>query len=218
MKTKFLLAILAGAFAALSAAKAEIILFAGNGGDLGKQESFTSGSITATAIAINTEEPAAPTLHQHLLGLGVKSGWHDSSQIDNGGDDEAIVIDFGRSVNFHSILLSASFIDDDIRIYGTNDHSVAAVTSGGLSSITSISTLIAQTSGNLSTFVSLNIAGNAFQYLIATVPGTNGWFADDFRVKKVKVSEVPVPAALPLMIAGLAGLRLASRRKRGPSV
>lgn len=45
--------------------------------------------------------------------------------------------------------------------------------------------------------------------------GVNGsyWSADNFNVN-VGVSDVPVPAALPLLAAGLAGLGYAGRRRR----
>lgn len=214
MKLLRLLTAAAAAAAMIGGAQAATFTFAGIGGDLGKDQTFTSGSASVTAIAINTEEPEAPVLHQNIFGLGVTTGAPDSNQVDNVGDDEAIVFDFGAAAFLESITLSLSGFYDDIRIYGSNDAAVAAITSGGLSSITSISTLLAAVSGNgieAVRFIDLTGIATAYRYLIATIPGGSG---DGFRVKSVSASVVPVPAALPLLLSGLAGLAFASRRKK----
>ncbi|MBB5518825.1 hypothetical protein [Amphiplicatus metriothermophilus] len=202
--------------AALSAAlmgapaQAATFTFAGLGGDLGETAVFTDGAHSVTAIAINTEQPPTPSLHQGLFGLGVNLGLLDSNQIDNVGDDEAIVFDFGVIVNFESITLSLASFFDDYRIWGTNDGSVASCTAGGLSCLTSVSSLIASGAGSgLEGLVTVNLMGNAFRYLIATVPGGSG---DGYKVKSLAVSEVPVPGALVLLLTGLAGLGFAGRR------
>ncbi len=149
---KFLTIAAAGA-AMMGGANAATFYLGGNGGDLGKDQVFTDGSASVTAIAINTEEPDAPVLHQNVFGLGVYSGESDDgilsggNQVDNIGDDEAIVLDFGAAATLESITLSVASSWDDIRIYGSNNAAVAAITSGGLSSITSISTLLASTTG-----------------------------------------------------------------------
>ncbi|MCK5749697.1 MAG: VPLPA-CTERM sorting domain-containing protein [Oricola sp.] len=214
--------IAAAGAAMMGGANAATFYLGGNGGDLGKDQVFTDGSASVTAIAINTEEPDAPVLHQNVFGLGVYSGESDDgilsggNQVDNIGDDEAIVLDFGAAATLESITLSVASSWDDIRIYGSNNAAVAAITSGGLSSITSISTLLASTTGTgIEGFKTIDLSGiaTAYRYLIATIPGGSG---DGFRVKWVSasVSEVPVPAALPLLLSGLAGLGFASRRKK----
>lgn len=197
-------------------AQAATFYFGGAGGDLGKSETFFSGPDSVTAIAINTEEPEAPVLDQNIFGLGVSTGRGDSSQLDNVGDDEAIVFDFGAIAQFDSITLSLAGFYDDIRIYGSNNAAVAAITSGGLTAITSISTLLASASGSgIEGFATIDLSGiaSAYRYLIATIPGGSG---DGFRVKYIsaEISDVPVPAALPLLLSGLAGLGFASRRRK----
>lgn len=217
MKALKLLTIAAAGAVLFGQAQAATFYFGGNGGDLGKFETFTDGTDSVTAIAINTEEPDAPVLHQNLLGLGVDTGFLDTPQLDNIGDDEAIVFDFGAAAFFDSIYLSVASWFDDIEIYGSNDASVVAITSGGLSSITSVSTLLASASGNgIEGFVNIDLSGiaSAYRYLIATIPGGSG---DGYRVKWISaeiVSEVPVPAALPLLLSGLAGLGFAARRRK----
>ena len=210
---QFLTAAAAGA-AMIGGAQAATFTFNGLGGDLGKDETFTDGADFVTAIAINTEEPEAPVLHQGLTGLGVTTGAPDSDQLDNVGDDEAIVFDFGAAAFLESITLTLALSFDDIELYGTNDGAVAAITSGGLDAITSISTLLATaTGGGGPVTIDLTGIATAYRYLIATIPGGSG---DGFRVKSVSatVSEVPVPAALPLLVSGLAGLGFAMRRKK----
>ena len=93
---------------------------------------------------------------------------------------------------------------------------MAAITSGGLTAITSISTLLASASGSgIEGFATIDLSGiaSAYRYLIATIPGGSG---DGFRVKYIsaEISDVPVPAALPLLLSGLAGLGFASRRRK----
>lgn len=210
---QFLTAAAAGA-AMIAGAQAATFTFNGLGGDLGKDETFTDGADFVTAIAINTEEPEAPVVHQNIFGLGVKTGAPDSAQIDNVGDDEALVFDFGAAAFLESITLSLSGFYDDILIYGTNDAAVTAITSGGLSSITSISTLLATITGTgveSASTIDLTGIATAYRYLIATIPGGSG---DGFRVKSVSASVVPVPAALPLLLSGLAGLGFAARRRK----
>lgn len=217
-----LLTIAAAGAAMMGGADAATFYLGGNGGDLGKDQIFTGGSATVTAIAINTEEPDAPVLHQNIFGLGVYSGESDDgifsggNQIDNVGDDEAVVFDFGAAALLESITLSLAGGYDDIVLYGSNNAAVTAITSGGLSAISSLSTLLTTASGNgLEGFATIDLTGiaTAYRYLIATIPGGSG---DGFRVKYVSatVSEVPVPAALPLLLSGLAGLGFASRRKK----
>ena len=185
--------------------------FTGSGGNLGVDEVFISGASSLTATAINTESPPSPRLNQTVNGLGVNLGFFDFNQLDNIGDDEAIVFDFGSLYSVSSISISsagAGFFtsEDDFEIYGTNDASVLGCTTGGLSCLTSVSTLLLSDSGN----GLFGLAG-VFRYIIATVPGGSG---DDYRVSGLTAMAVPVPAALPLFATGLAALGFAAHRRR----
>jgi hypothetical protein len=214
MHTRLFFAVIASAAMSFGAAQAATFVFSGPNANLGKDEVFTSGPDSVLATAINTQEPKAPTLRRNGAGIGVKTGFFDTGQVDNIGDDEAIVFDFGGLVQMGEIVLTQASFFDDIRIYGTNDATVAAITSGGLPAITSISTLLASATGvGLGGTVTIDLSGiaTAYRFLIATIPGGSG---DGFRVKEITVSEVPLPAALPLMAFGLAGLGFVGRRRR----
>ncbi|MBI1391298.1 MAG: hypothetical protein GC152_01025 [Alphaproteobacteria bacterium] len=225
MKLKtLLLAVAANSFAAGVASAAPAIYdFTGAGGNLGKTEIFTSGMSSITAIAINTEEPPTAELDQSGLGLGVRLTRNDGgsiippvgpSELDNVGDDEAIVFDAGMVVSFETLTLKDASFFDDYEIYGTNNSAIASIVSGGLSAITSISTLLAAGSGNgIGGTVTINLDPMlaTFRYLVATLPGGNG---DGFRVSALTASEVPLPGALPFMATALFGYAAAARRRR----
>lgn len=185
--------------------------FKGGGANLGKTESFIgTGGATVIATAINTQEPPNPRLHQNAFGLGVNLGLVDVNQIDNIGDDEAIVFGFSAPVTFVSADITLT-LHDSYAFYGTNNADVLGCTTTGLTCLTGVSELL--TSGTASgLFAPLSIAlGGTYRYLIATVPGGSG---DGFRVSGLTV--VPLPAALPLAATAV-GLLAWLGRRRGSS-
>jgi len=187
--------------------------FTGSGGNLGVDEVFTSGASSLTATAINSETPPSPQLNQTSSGLGVNLGFFDNNELDNTFNDEAIVFDFGSLYSVSSIGISSAgpgfFPEDDFEIYGTNDASVLGCTTGGLTCLTGVSTLLLSDSGN----GVFGLSG-IFRYIIATVPGGFLVFGDDYRVSSLTAMAVPVPAALPLFATGLAVLGFAAHRRR----
>jgi len=184
------------------------------GSNLGKSAVFddTTNTSSVTAIAINTEEPPSPQINQNSQGLGVNTGGIFQNQIENIGDDEAIVFDFGGSTMFETLSLTLASFDDDYRIYGSNDASVAACTTGGLSCLTSVSTLLASGSGSgIGGGADITFASGAvYRFLIATTPGGSG---DGYRIDALSATAVPIPASILLMAGALGGLA-AVRRKR----
>src|SRR6185437_4459658 len=108
-------------------------------------------------------------------GLGVARSNDDNTQIDNNGHVEAIVFDLGSASTVTGINLQDIGNDDDYLIYGSNNANVLSCTGGGLSCITSISTLLLSNdnSGNQ------NLSGS-FRYVIATL--TTHSDNDDYSV------------------------------------
>ena len=226
MKIKSFIAAAAAVGFSFSVAEAAVFSFGGNGGSsLGKTEVFSAdgGPETVVVTAINTEQSnrfERPRLHQTSSGLGVSLLFNDggslfppvpSTELDNVGDDEAIVFDFGEIVTMDSVTIAAADLTDTVRFYGTNDPTVTSISSGGLSALTSISTFITGGNGNFFAVPeAVDLLGATFRYLIATVPAGSG---DGYRVLSATVSEVPLPGALPFMLTALAGYG-AMRRKR----
>lgn len=208
MKKLATAAILALGVAVSTPAAATTWNFTGGGGLLGLDEVFTEGGDSVTATALNTQQPPAPQLHQSGGGLGVRTGNDNTNQLDNFLNDEAIVFDFGSVYEVSSIGVTAVGFNDDYRIYGTNNSAVLGCSSGGLSCISDISTLLLQDDNN----GTQSIFGS-FQYIIAS--GITGGFNDDFRISSLTaVAPVPLPAALPLLAGALGFLGLLGWRRK----
>lgn len=182
------------------------------GDPLGPTASFsdTTNTSSLTAHAINTEQPPVPALRQYTDGIGVYLGGLDSGQVDNSGDDEAIVLDFGGLANFESISVSSASFFDDFSFYGSNNAAVLACGTTGLSCLTNISSLLLAGSGNGIDGDATFSLGGTFQYLIAAIAPSG---TDGFRLSGASATVVPLPAALPFLAAALGGLMLVSRRR-----
>lgn len=136
-------------------------------------------------------------------------GWcfnPETYQINNIGDDEAIVFDFGKVAEFKSITIAeTALLEDRYEIYGANVD-LTGVTSGGLGSLTGIgSVLLASGQTSEDPFV-IALTG-AYRYMIATVPGGRG---DGYRVTSISVVAAPIGL---LLIASAFGLACLVRRR-----
>jgi hypothetical protein len=221
IRTKLAAGVCAVATLVAASASAATFNFAGGsllGSNVGNPSavfSDTTATDTLTAIAINTEQPPAPRLHQSSLGIGVNLGLGDVNQIDNIGDDEAIVFDMGGLYTATSIRLALLTFGDRYSIWGSNSASVASCTSGGLTCLTSVSSLLA--SGDNSGldglgFKTVNLSGSGnWSYFIATTAGGSG---DGYRVKELTASVIPLPAAGWMLLAGLGGIAAMKRRRK----
>ncbi|MEO1014101.1 MAG: hypothetical protein AAFX08_02820 [Pseudomonadota bacterium] len=210
MKLKSILLAATASVLATTGANAAVATFdlTGDGRNIGPSFTFVYGSRSLTATAINAEAPPTPQLHQNSFGLGVNLGVGDANQLDSIDDDEAIVFDAGHIATYSDITLSRASMTDQYLIYGTNDASILSIAAGGLSAITSISTLVASGVGvGGSVTVDLDAA---FRYLIATLPSGSD---SRFRVSSVSTA-VPLPGALPFMATALVGAAAARRRKK----
>jgi len=207
-------------------------LTSGNGTNNGNGAySFSSDGIGLTVSAgLFNDVPNAvispgannAAVTQNHLGLGVTSTGDTSGNLDGLGQNDALIFTFDRLVKIEGIWFSGFDLDDDVDLFfesGGNlvRHSTDYLISLGvdLDGFIDISVL-------LGLFPSIDpnlLIGTMFGFG-ADDDGVLGLLQDSFRIKGLKVtdlslppSEVPVPAALPLFLAGLAGFRFAMRRK-----
>ncbi|WP_025898652.1 VPLPA-CTERM sorting domain-containing protein [Sneathiella glossodoripedis] len=168
----------------------------GNGIKLGNSYRFAKGGITVDATPHSTLAiPSFPDIHQDGNGLGITSHRWDDGEVDGYGADETIKLTFSTSVMLESILFG------DV---GFNDHFRYRVEGGS--------------------WVTRDISGSGNNgYFDFALPGILGtvleigaeYWNDDFMVRGVKVSAVPLPPAVLLFGAALAGLGWFRRRKMG---
>lgn len=167
---------------------------------LDENSNFPSGT-----VATGTVNPGSPNNSAFLTftgnGLGVfggsdPNGPDSDRQIDGRFTlNDLAIFDFGEMVILDEI---------DFNLVGGNDDFVLFA-GNSLADLTSFT--IFDIPGNAGNIFSSGAVG---RYFGIGAFETN----DEFRIKSLTVSEVPLPAALPLFIAGLAGLRFAGRRKK----
>lgn len=196
--------------------------FRGDGGNLGTTSQVFDGDVagfSVTAFGINideTNDPDAPELFQTSGGLGVDTdpGDSDSSEIDDIGTNEAIVLDFGEAVTFGTVRISSVGSNDDARFFATNDSSVTTFgqSTSALFEALAGSDLIDtdNNSADLSSFA-------PFRYLVATTTASTNSDNNDYKLKSVDVTyhvaPIPLPAAGWLLLAGVGGIAAVSRRR-----
>lgn len=124
----------------------------------------------------------------------------DDHQVDGDGGNEVLILMFNQQVQLASALFSYVDSNDGFDFFADTD---------GDGILERLAQDIDIPGSNLASLMSFNVTSNYFGI------GASG-YNDEWKLKAITaipVSEVPLPAALPLFIAGLAGFGFASRKK-----
>ncbi|MEX1034494.1 MAG: VPLPA-CTERM sorting domain-containing protein [Sneathiella sp.] len=164
----------------------------------GQFESSTTGSETVST-------PGAARIGQYDQGLGVSNPWYfDQHEVDGLGNNDVVIFDFDQVVKLETIVFS--YFDDEVHwFWGSptpNDEFSGFLDTDG---------------DGVLNLVGVNFDGNPFNVggIAGEIFGIGAWGNnDDFKIKSMTVSAVPLPAALPLYGAGLAVLGFVGWRKR----
>lgn len=194
--------------------------------DLKKQETrsdnsrtFSSGGIDLTVTAFSNEDVLAnlafeeSRLREYAQGLGVRSHeGGDNHTVDNNGRrnspnwNDFLLFEFSELVAFSSVDLRA-FGDTDIQAWiGSSDFgmSIAGRTLGSLS-LFDLGANLGERRSRVASYANSTATGNFI--LLSALPGDSG---DSFKVRSLSVrrpqTEVPEPASLLLLTAGLLGI------------
>ncbi len=180
--------------------------FTGNGG---LAASYNFGpvdgiSVTATPGAFVTSGGGTVTaqgqIGQYTGGLGVTNPSDSDHQVDGSGWNDIVVFDFSQDVILQSVTFSYFGGNDDFSFFFDN------LDDGDLDGIA----YNVDTNTNTYTF---NSVWNGDLFGIGALDRN-----DEFKIKSMTVSAIPLPAALPLYGAGLAVLGFIGwRRKRNQS-
>lgn len=209
---KKLITALAAALAASGSAHAAYIWLNDGSQNGNTAHTYTNGPVTLTVTAgiydsggNITESPGGlgPLAH-YSYGTGFYEGGGDAFQVDGAGNDEVLLLRFNTDVHITGAWFSYVndgdnfdvFVDsdsDDVLELSYDDQSIA-----GGSFYRSVNLL------------ALNLFGDFFGF------GASGYH-DNWKLKKIiyeEIPDVPLPAAAPLFIAGLAGFGFARGRKK----
>ncbi len=195
---KRLIALSAAAVMASGGAHAATV-FTLNGANFGD---FTE---TVDDITLDISSGDEGSLHFNGSGVGVNSGANDQSENRLGGDNEAIVFVFDPAV---TILQSVAFETgggvDTVSIFDGNDNFITSFD-------------VANNNANNNGYVTVDltdVTGSVFKFVSTANPRAPGKPDGGIRITSLTVEAVPVPAALPLMAAGIGGLSLMGRRRK----
>ncbi|HXI87921.1 MAG TPA: VPLPA-CTERM sorting domain-containing protein [Parvularculaceae bacterium] len=207
-----LLAVFAGSLALAGAAKAAVLDFtssatgAPSGSVAGVAYSIISSGALTNAQAQDGGSCAGHGLACQIDGLGVGDDEITSGAVGTLQTGESLTVTFSQQVQLTGVALLDLF-------YSNRGVEVATISWQGGSTTISASEL---SNTGLSGFAALNslvgVVTNFVSFTAANLFGDDG--NNDFAVAALSFEPVPLPAALPLFLAGLAGLGFARGRKR----
>ena len=156
-------------------------------------------AVTATGGVFHTSADVRRT----ASGLGVNGGFLDLEK-DEVGASEKLTLDFDRDFN-----LAAVVIGDLTKSWFKTDKGTVGLANDG-SVFATVDFSAAQATGELATIA---FAGGAVvDALHFTIQSGSKFSAQNFAVRGI--SEVPVPAALPLLASAMGGLAWMQRRRQ----
>ncbi|WOI57928.1 VPLPA-CTERM sorting domain-containing protein [Palleronia sp. LCG004] len=207
MKSLAIALIISAAAATAGSAKTLTYDFAGNG-RTAFGFSFASEGVTidVTGLSYHAGSYRQERLTQWDHGFGMSSYWGDSHLIDGYGKQEFVVLSFSEKVDrIDSLTFDYVDLHDSFCLYGLDaDNNAVRLKSTQISD---------RKSGKVTYLFEEDYAGSYFGV------GALGE-KDAFKLRGLTAtiedapSPVPLPAALPLLAAGLGGLGAVSRRKR----
>ncbi|MEE2690314.1 MAG: VPLPA-CTERM sorting domain-containing protein [Pseudomonadota bacterium] len=167
----------------------------------------TIGHYTDAGVITEGAHGARPTIYNGY-GTGSKYNSSDEHTIDGNGYNEVVLLRFSEDVILESVLFGYFFSDDHFDFFADNDDPDTALNY-------LYSGIDIPGSSYLSPGAGLYVFANIWQGNIFGI-GASGKY-DAFKLKGLTVSklpEVPLPAALPLFLAGAAGVGFMSRRRK----
>ncbi len=166
---------------------------------------YTDTASTSGAVVTPSSRDAEPRVWSPGTGLDHDGGNgladDTNHMVDGDGGNEILILYFNQQVQLASALFSYVDSNDGFDFFADTD---------GDGILERLAQDIDIPGSNLASLMSFNVVSN---YFGIGASGSN----DEWKLKAINaipVSDVPLPAALPLFLAGLAGFGFASRKKR----
>lgn len=166
---------------------------------------YTDTAVTGDAVVTPGSRDAEPRVWSPGTGIDHDGGAglpdDDDHQVDGDMGNEVLILAFNQQVQLSSALFS---------YVGSNDGFDFFADTNGDGILERLAQDIDIPGSNLANLFSFNIISNLFGI---GASGAN----DEWKLKAITalpVADVPLPASLPLFLAGVAGFGFASRKKR----